>query len=482
MRKVIVHALLAMICCGCMVGPNYQRPPVNSPSSWRFEDRQAEEMANIVWWERFDDPVLNELIQIGLQENKDIKIAAARVEEFSGRYGTARASLFPQVGAVASAGKSRVTERAPTAFPPDGLNPAESYQLSGNVNWEIDLWGKLRRSTEAARADLLGTEESRRAVVLTLVTSVASAYVNLRNLDRQLEIAKGTAKSREDSYRLFQLRFQGGVISELELNQVKSQYEQALATIPFLEKVIAQQENAMNVLLGRNPGPIPRGKKIEELALPAVPAGLPSDLLTNRPDIRQAEQALIAANARIGVARAQYFPTISLTGLFGYASTELSNLFSGPANLWNFAAPATAPIFTAGSIRGRVKSAEAVQQQALWRYQQVIQLAFGEVEDALIDQRRSREQLVIQARQIESLRNYARLARMRFDNGYTSYIEVLDSERSLFIAELSQAQTTAIFFQALVNLYKAMGGGWIVNAARITGEASDPPKLAPGKN
>ncbi|MCX5915368.1 MAG: TolC family protein [Deltaproteobacteria bacterium] len=223
MRKVIVHALLAMICCGCMVGPNYQRPPVNSPSSWRFEDRQAEEMANIVWWERFDDPVLNELIQIGLQENKDIKIAAARVEEFTGRYGTARASLFPQVGAVASAGKSRVTERAPTAFPPDGLNPAESYQLSGNVNWEIDLWGKLRRSTEAARADLLGTEESRRAVVLTLVTSVASAYVNLRNLDRQLEIAKGTAKSREDSYQLFQLRFQGGVISELELNQVKSQ-------------------------------------------------------------------------------------------------------------------------------------------------------------------------------------------------------------------------------------------------------------------
>ncbi|MBP1714546.1 MAG: type secretion outer membrane protein, partial [Deltaproteobacteria bacterium] len=214
---------------------------------------------------------------------------------------------------------------------------------------------------------------------------------------------------------------------------------------------------------------------IEELTLPAVPAALPSDLLNNRPDIRQAEQALIAANARIGVARAQYFPTISLTGLFGYASTDLSNLFTGPANIWNFAAPVTAPIFTGGVIRGQIKSAEAIQQQALWRYQQNIQVAFREVEDALIDQGRSREQLAIQSRQIESLRNYARIARLRFDNGYTSYIEVLDAERSLFTAELSQAQTMGILFQALVNLYKAMGGGWIVNADGMTEEGTDSP-------
>ena len=475
MRRTILPVLLTLFCCGCMVGPNYQRPPVTSPPSWRFEERQAQEIANTAWWEQFGDPVLNDLILIGLRENKDVKIAAARVEEFTGRYGIARAPLFPQVGATANAGKSRVTERAPTAFPSDGLNPAENYQVSVNVNWEIDLWGKLRRSTEAARADLLSSEEARRAVVLTLVTSLASAYVNLRDLDRQLEIAKGTAKSRGDSYRLFQLRFQGGVISELELNQIKSEYEQALATIPLLEKVIVQQENALSVLLGRNPGPIPRGKKIEELTLPAVPAALPSDLLNNRPDIRQAEQALIAANARIGVARAQYFPTISLTGLFGYASTELSNLFTGPANIWNFAAPVTAPIFTGGAIRGQVKSAEAVQRQALWRYQQNIQAAFREVEDALIDQGRSREQLAIQSRQIESLRNYARIARLRFDNGYTSYIEVLDAERSLFTAELSQAQTMGILFQALVDLYKAMGGGWIVNAERMTGDGTDSP-------
>jgi multidrug efflux system outer membrane protein len=467
MRNVIISSLLAVTLLGCMIGPSYQRPSVETPTSWRFEEKKAKEVANTAWWKQFDDPVLNELIQIALKENKDAKIAAARVEEFMGRYRTTRASLLPQVGAGASAGRSRVTGKGPS--PLDGtVNPANDFQVFLNANWEIDLWGKLRRATEAARADLLSTEEARRAIILTLVTSVASTYVNLRDLDMQLEIAKRTAKSREESYNLFKIRFRGGVISELELNQVKSEYEQALSTIPLIEKTIAQQENVLSVLLGRNPGPIPRGKTINELALPAVPAGLPSDLLANRPDIRQAEEDLIAANARIGVAKSLYFPTISLTGLFGFASTDLSNLFSGPAKVWSFAAPLTAPIFTGGAIRGQVKSAEAVQQQALVRYQQFIQTAFREVEDALIDQKRSRERLEIQSQQVLTLRNYARIARLRFDNGYTSYIEVLDAERSLFNAELSQAQTKGVLFQALVNLYKAMGGGWVVEADHMT--------------
>ena len=467
MRNVIISSLLAVTLFGCMIGPSYQRPSVETPTSWRFEEKKAKEVANTTWWKQFDDPVLNELIQIALEENKDAKIAAARVEEFMGRYRTTRASLLPQVGAGASAGRSRVTGKGPS--PLDGtVNPANDFQVFLNANWEIDLWGKLRRATEAARADLLSTEEARRAIILTLVTSVASAYVNLRDLDTQLEIAKRTAKSREESYNLFKIRFRGGVISELELNQVKSEYEQALSTIPLIEKTIAQQENVLSVLLGRNSGPIPRGKTINELALPAVPAGLPSDLLANRPDIGQAEEDLIAANARIGVAKSLYFPTISLTGLFGFASTDLSNLFSGPAKVWSFAAPLTAPIFTGGAIRGQVKSAEAVQQQALVRYQQFIQTAFREVEDALVDQKRSREQLEIQSQQVLTLRNYARIARLRFDNGYTSYIEVLDAERSLFNAELSQAQTKGVLFQALVNLYKAMGGGWVVEADHMT--------------
>jgi multidrug efflux system outer membrane protein len=463
-----IFFFLFFILFGCTVGPNYRRPAVETPPSWRFEEKEARSAVNIAWWEQFGDPVLNGLIQDALRENKEVRIAAARVEEFMGRYGATRAALFPQLTAGASAGRSRVSDR--TAAPTTGMqNPADNYLAFLNANWEIDLWGKLRRATEAGRANVLATQEARRAVVLTLVASVANAYVNLRELETEVEIARRTMKSREESYRLFQLRFDGGVISEVELYQVKSEYEQALATVPLLEKLIAQQENALNVLLGRNPGPIPAGRAMNELLLPGVPAGLPSDLLANRPDIRRAEQDLIAANARIGVARAYYFPSISLTALFGYVSTDLSNLFSGPARTWSWAAPLTAPIFTAGAIRGQVEAAEAVNREFLIQYEQSIQAAFREVEDALIDQRRSRERLEVQTRQIDTLRNYARMARLRFETGHTSYLEVLDAERSLFNAELAQAQTKGALFQALVNLYKAMGGGWVVDAEQKTG-------------
>jgi multidrug efflux system outer membrane protein len=269
-RNSISSLLVILSPLGCMVGPNYRRPSVETPSSWRFEEKEAREVANTKWWEQFGDPVLNELIETALRENKDVKIAAANVEDFMGRYVTTRAPLFPQVGFGASAGRSRVTREAAAPVSKGTHNPGNSFQIFLNANWEIDLWGKLRRATEAARADFLSTEEARRGVILTLVTSVASAYVNLRDLDLQLEIAKQTAKSREGTYHLFQLRFQRGLISDLELSQVKSEYESTLSTIPFIEKTIAQQENALSVLLGRNPGPIPRGKTSDELVLPAV--------------------------------------------------------------------------------------------------------------------------------------------------------------------------------------------------------------------
>jgi len=301
---------------------------------------------------------------------------------------------------------------------------------------------------------------------------VANGYISLRDFDKQREIAVRTAKVRENAYKLFKQRFEGGVISELELNQVKSEYEQALATIPQIEKQISFQENALNQLLGRNPGPIARGKSIDELILPVVPAGLPSDLLEKRPDIRQAEQALVAANARIGVARAQYFPSISLTGFFGWSSSDLSDLFTGPAKVWSWSGNITAPIFLGGAIRGQVKAIEAIQQQALFSYQSTIQTAFREVEDALVDQRRTREQLAAQQRQVDSLREYTRFANLRYENGLTSYLEVLDAERSLFSAELSYAQTQGVLFGALVNLYKAMGGGWVVEADKLTASSS----------
>jgi outer membrane protein, multidrug efflux system len=473
MRRIAALSLLGFALGGCMLGPDYRRPPVETPQAWRFEEKEVKEIVDTLWWKQFDDPVLNRLIDVALKENKDLKIAAMRLEELSGRYDVARAALLPVIGAGATAQRKRVTETGQVPLPSTVDNPVELYQGSIFANWEIDFWGKLRRGTEAARADLLGTEEGRRGVVLSLVASVAGAYVNLRSLDRQLWIARDTAMSRVESHRIFSLRFQEGFVSQLELSQVKSEYERALAAIPSLEKAIAQQENALSILIGRNPGAITRGKALDEIELPAIPAGLPSDLLVRRPDIRQAEQDLISANAQIGVARAQYFPTISLTVMFGWESARLAQLFTGPSRIWNWAVPVTQPIFTGGSIAGEVKAVEAAREEAVLRYQKAIQNAFRDVEDSLVDQRRTREQLGLQKRQVESLREYARVARLSYDNGYTSYIAVLDAERSLFDAQLAYAQTQGALFQALINLYKAMGGGWVVEAEKMTAAAGE---------
>jgi outer membrane protein, multidrug efflux system len=471
MKKAII-LLVAVVLTGCMIGPNYQRPNIDTPKTWRFEDKEARDLANTIWWEQFQDPVLNGLIDQALKGNLDVKVAAARVEEYIGRYGFTRSALFPQIGVGASVGGERYSEKMAVPLSPNIDNPAPFQQIALNGSWEIDLWGKLRRATEAARASLLATEENRRAVVLSLVAAVANGYVNLRDLDKQLEVAVATARGRKDSYEIFRLRFEGGLVSDMEVNQTKAQYEQALATIPLLQKFITAQENDLNLLLGRNPGPVPRGKTIDELSLPSVPAGLPSDLLTNRPDILRAEQELIAANANIGAAKALYFPSISLTGLLGFASKDLSNLFTQPANIWSFAAPITAPIFTGGAIAGQVKATEAIQQQALFSYQKTIQTAFGEVENALTAQMRTREQLQAQAREVEAYVNYAKTARLRYDEGYSSYLEVIVAEQNLFSAELAYTQAQGDLFQALVNLYKAMGGGWVSEADKRTVEAA----------
>lgn len=460
MRRILLM-LAVLILSACTIGKDYQRPDVEKPNVWRFEEKEAKAVANTAWWEQFQDPVLNDLIRIALAENKDLLIAAAKVEEYMGRYGATRADQFPQASVKGTGERMRITENGYSPIP-SGISPVyNNYQVALNASWEIDLWGKYRRASEAARADLLSTEEGRRSVILTLVTSVAGGYVNLLNLDQQLDIARSTVKTREESLNLFKLRFEGGVISELELSQVKSEYQEARAYIPQLEKAIAQQENALSILLGRNPGPILRGRIMDQLTLPAIPEGLPSDLLERRPDIRQAEQNLIAANAQIGVAKAAYFPSISLTGFFGTASTDLSNLFRDSSKVWNWGGSVNLPIFTAGRTRGQVKAAESVRQQSLFQYQQSIQTAFREVEDALVDQLKSREKLDAQMHQVSALRTYKDLALMRYENGYSSYLEVLDAERNLFSIELAYVQTRGTQFQALVNLYKAMGGGWI---------------------
>lgn len=464
---------------GCLLGPSYERPKVAVPATYRnaYPDvADVADVANTAWWEQFQDPVLNDLVKTALENNLNVKQAAARVDEFMGQFVSTRSALFPQASAGFDASRQRASQVGPTPIPA-GVSPVfNEYQGSISGFWNIDLFGQVRRETEAARANVNAAEQSRRATILTLVSSVASSYIVLRSLDRQLEIAQSTTASRADSVHVFSLRQQFGQTSQMELAQSQSDYESTAATIPQLEQQIAQQENALSVLLGSNPEPILRGRALADLATPAVPAGMPSDLLDRRPDLLQAEQNLVAQNALIGAARALYFPQISLTGLFGSVSTQFSKLFTGPARVWSFAGSVTVPIFTGGNIYGQNKQAEARQQEALFAYENAIQVAFQQVDDALVAVQKSRQQAEIQSRQVGSLRTYLRLARLRYEGGYTSYLEVLDAERNLFSSELQYTQTQAATLTNLVSLYMAMGGGWVVQAEQMS---VPPPKAQP---
>jgi multidrug efflux system outer membrane protein len=471
MRRLLIGLAIGVALTGCMMGPNYNRPEIETPNAYRVEVAPLNDLINTTWWEQFNDPVLNDLIKTALADNKDVRIAAARIEEFLGRYGFTRSQLFPQVATQFNAGSQRISNATQPGLRAGQNNTFDTYALDLGVAWEIDLWGKLRRATEAARADLLATDEARQTVILSLTTGVATSYVTLMDLDRQLLIARSTAEARGENYRIIKLRFEGGVASEVDVNQALSDYEFTLSTIPQFEKQIAQQENALSVLLGRNPGPIRRDSTLDQLVLPQVPADLPSSLLERRPDLRSSEQQLIAANARIGVAKAQFFPTISLTAFLGVASSALGNLFSGAARTWSYGAAVTQPIFTGGSLTSQLLVAESQQKQALLGYQRSIITAFQEVNDSLIDQAKTREQLAAQARQVASLRDYARLARLRYENGFTSYLEVTDADTKLFNADLQYTQSQGQLFFALINVYKSMGGGWVVEAEKLTADS-----------
>ncbi|MFC4527598.1 efflux transporter outer membrane subunit [Dyella halodurans] len=452
---------------GCAVGPDYHRPTIDTPANFRYADVQALQASTADWWSQFNDPVLNALIQQAIEQNKDLLVATARIDEYYGRLMTTRSALYPQLSAGLSGGR----ERQP-ATPLTREYETTQVQASVMASWEIDLFGRLRRLRESARADLLGTEYARDATLISLEASVATAYISLRDLDQRLVISRATLETRAEALKLYKERFEGGVVSQVQVSQADSEYAVALASEHDFEQQIAQQENALSLLLGQNPGPIPRGKPINQIAVPSIPAGLPSSLLDQRPDIRQAEQALVSANAQIGAARAQYFPTISLTGLFGAASTALSSLWSGPAKLWSYAGAASVPIFTAGAIAGTVKQAEARQQEALFTYQSTIQSAFADVEDALVGEQQTREQLAAVDRQVRALGQYASLSRALNEGGYTSYLEVVDAERSLFNAELSQSSLQGLRLIQVVNVYKALGYGWPVGNAPVASNAA----------
>jgi len=460
---------LALAASGCTVGPNWQKPQPLTPTAWRVEYYEAAEVANTRWWTAFGDPALNQLVDTALTENRDLVQAAARVDQFLGALRTTRSQFYPQFGYSADAARYRASENS---FPPLPAGTDRNYSIYDaalGASWQIDLFGRVRRQAEAAQAQVYASEQGRRGVVLSVVTSVTTGYIALRALDRQLEIAQATARNYADTLRLFELRFKGGAVSEVELAQVQSQYQQALAAVPSFERQVAQQENLLSVLLGRNPGDIPRGRPIEELLEPAIPAGLPASLLERRPDILQAEQQLRAANAQIGVAKSLYYPTLSLTGLFGVTSTSLSDLLKSESTAGYLAAGLAGPIFTFGRIEGQVKTAEAAQREALAFYQQVVLNAFRETNDALVGAQKRREEYTALAKRTDALRTYARLSQARYDGGVTSYLEVLYAENELFNAELTAAATLAQRYAELINVYKALGGGWV--------DAADP--LAP---
>jgi multidrug efflux system outer membrane protein len=456
----------------CAVGPDYEKPDIDTPEKWRFTDEEAADVVNTRWWTQFEDPVLDALIDDALQANLDVRSAAARVEQFAARLNITRSDFFPQVGYGATGDRQGISNDRAAEIGIDSVTT--SYEATINVGWELDVWGRIRRASESARAQLLAAEESRRTVIMSLVSSVATSYVSLRRLDRQLEIAIQTRDLRGESLDLFRLQFSGGVIGQLQLSQIKSEYELAVSAVPIIERDIAILENLIGVLLGRNPGPIPRGKTIDELTLVQVPEGVPSDLLLRRPDIRQAEQNLISNNAQIGVARAAYFPRISLTGLAGFVSGDLGDWFNSDSVAWAAGASVSGNIFTGGRISGGVQQAEARQQESLFNYRQSILTALQEVEDALISTQKAREKLISEGRRVEALTEYARIARLRYDNGFTSYIEVLDSQRSLFGAELNYVDTQKDVYVGLINTYKAMGGGWIVLAEKRANEVDFP--------
>ncbi|HTI19258.1 MAG TPA: efflux transporter outer membrane subunit [Trinickia sp.] len=465
-RSVAPFAVLML--AGCLLGPDYVRPKVDIPEKYRFEDMSVNEAADKAWWKQFQDPVLDNLIATALADNKDLMVAAARVEEFRGQFISTRSALFPQLSAGFDPSRQRASGSTPVPFPAGGLT-YNQFQADISAFWNIDLFGQYRRQTEAARAGLLASEEARRATIVTLVAAVASSYINLRSLDQQLDIAKSTAASRAESVNVFTLRFKYGEVSQMELAQSESEYQAALATIPQVEAQVAQQEDALSVLLGRNPEPIARGRSLSELGIPELPStSLPAALLDNRPDLRQAEENLVAQNALVGAARALYFPTISLSGLFGTMSAQFSNMFTGPARVWSYAGAVSIPIFTGGNITGQNRQADARRLEALFAYEKAIEQAYQQVADAFIVLQKSREQLQAQGKQVDALVIYARLARMRYEGGYTSYIDVLDSERSLFNAQLTYAQLKGTTLTAMVNLYVALGGPWVGKAETMT--------------
>jgi len=459
LKVFLAVATASSLAAGCAVGPNYHRPAVQTPSGFRDlneqSQAQAASFADLPWWQIFQDPQLQELIRTALKQNYNLQIATERINEARAQVVIVRSRLFPQVGGNAdfTGGKEHNFQTTSNFF-----------LLTADAAFQLDLFGKLRRANESARAQLLATEDARQTVVLTLVGDVASDYFALLQLDLQLQITHQTVKTQEDSVKLTKLRVEHGVATKLDVLQAQQTLDTANAQIPDLERQIAQEENAISILLGNFPQSVTRGRPLVEQPLPPeVPGGLPSSLMERRPDIREAEQILHASNAEIGVAKAQFFPQISLTGSGGGSfgrSSAFSSLMSSQIGIWSYGAQVSQPIFTGGALRGNLHAAESRNQQALLSYKQAIQHAFGDVSDALIGYEKFHEVRLRQENTVSDLQESVRLSNMRYAGGTTTYLEVLDGQRSLFSAELTLAEARGNEYQSLVQLYRALGGGW----------------------
>ena len=465
--RTILIAMTALS-VGCTVGPNYKRPATNVPASFRapapLPPAQAASIADLKWFVVFKDEKLQELIRTALERNYDLRDAAARVEQSRASLGITRSNQFPNFVAGGNLEINRLSRDGATELP-RAILPSQNRNFGSAalqlLSFEIDIWGRLRRATEAARANLLSAEENRQAVITTLVSDVATAYLTLRELDYTLDISQHTLETRQQSLALTRSRQIGGVSTLLDLRQAEQLVYTAAQTIPTIQEQIEQTENRITLLLGENPGSVPRGRSLTQQEFsPVVPAGLPSALLQRRPDIRAAEQDLIAANAEIGVARAAYFPLFSLTGALGGSSTQLTNLFSAPQRTHNLTPQAAVPVFTAGAIESNVHLTEAERERALIRYERTIQTAFTEVSDALIAHQRVRQSREEQELLVQALQDRVRLAYLRYRGGVDTQLNALDADRDLFQAELNLAQIRLEELLSVVQLYKALGGGW----------------------
>ncbi|SDS30625.1 efflux transporter outer membrane subunit [Pseudomonas oryzae] len=458
-RRPLAAAMLLsglLLATGCMVGPDYQRPPLDLPATWKEPAPTDASFANLDWWELFADDRLDALIREALANNRDLGVAVARIEEAAALLRIERANQYPFLDAEVGAGRSSQSRNIlPTA------ETESSYFFNGAASFEVDLWGKLRRSTEAARAELLGTESSARNVTISLISTVANTYFQLLDLDDRLRISVRTQKSREDALAIIKARYAKGTVPELDVNQAEIEAADAQASVAAFERAVRQTENALSVLVGSRPRDIERGAELAQQHMPVeVPAGLPLTLLERRPDILAAEQQLAAETARIGVARAQRLPSLSLTASFGYASRDLSDLVEGDSENWSVLGNIFAPIFNAGQLKSIEEAQRQRAEQARLRYEQAVLDGLRDVDDSLTALRTSQAEHIARQRQLEAARTAARLSRARYDGGLVSYLEVLDSERSLFQAELLESQTRRQQLGAVVTLYRALGGGW----------------------